>query len=200
MKLTSLEIAGILSTVYAILVVVGYFPGLKSIIKEKHLTGVNSSFWYLVNTTVGISFYNLFILQEHIFQICAVGINLLLGLLCLLIVNYKKQYVKGLVYTLVFILFLGAFVVWLHQYPQISQSVATVSIILAYIGQVFTFYNKKTSSGTNKWLYLLIGLGLSLLIISMILTNTYTPIVITELVNFVLIMVCYFQSNYYPKE
>ena len=200
MKLTSLEIAGILSTVYAILVVVGYFPGLKSIIKEKHLTGVNSSFWYLVNTTVGISFYNLFILQEHIFQICAVGINLLLGLLCLFIVNYKKQHVQGLVYTLVFILVLGAFVVWLHQYPQVSQNVATVSIILAYIGQVFTFCNNKTSSGTNKWLYLLIGLGLSLLIISMILTNTYTPIVITELVNFVLIMVCYFQSNYYSKE
>ena len=48
-----------LSIVYAILVTVGYIPGLIALVQSDSVKGVSSYFWYLIVATVGISFYNL---------------------------------------------------------------------------------------------------------------------------------------------
>lgn len=185
----------ILSSMYAILITIGYIPGLKSLVKDGNINGVSRWFWYLIITTVGISFYNLLHTESTLFQIISVGVNLFLGLVCLLVVVYRKKDWFIFLFLIIFSLFLYIF----GTYVELTQTVATLSIILAYISQIIQFYKTKQSDGTNKWLYLIIGFAIGLLSVSMVLTNTTPHIVITELVNMLLILICYFQADFYEK-
>ncbi|AAX92356.1 putative membrane protein [Staphylococcus phage Twort] len=190
-----MDIALFFSTMYAILITIGYIPGLKSLVKDRNVDGVSRWFWYLIITTVGISFYNLLHTESTNFQIISVGINLLLGIVCLLVVVFRK---KDL-FIFVFIVILSLFLFTFGSKVEVTQTVATLSIILAYISQIIQFYKTKQSDGTNKWLYLIIGFAIGLLSVSMVLTNTTPHIVITELVNMLLILICYFQADFYEK-
>ncbi|WBF81171.1 hypothetical protein FMLHJGGC_00118 [Staphylococcus phage BSwM-KMM1] len=87
----------------------------------------------------------------------------------------------------------------LGDFTALTQTVATITIILAYVTQITTFYKTKSAEGTNRFLFLIIGLGLASLIASMVLTHTYVHIIATEFVNFVLILICYLQANYYSR-
>lgn len=185
----------ILSSMYAILITIGYIPGLKSLIKDDSIKGVSRWFWYLIITTVGISFYNLMHTEATHFQILSVGINLLLGIVCLLVVVFRNKDMFIFIYIILIFLFILIF----GSHVEITQTIATLSIILAYISQIYRFFKVKQSDGTNKWLYLIIGFAIGLLSVSMVLTNTSTHIIVTELVNMLLILICYFQADYYEK-
>ncbi|XWX31291.1 hypothetical protein UDOIXSUF_CDS0028 [Staphylococcus phage PG-2021_1] len=192
------DIPVLLAMLYGILVIVGYIPALISLVKDKNLNGVSSSFWYLISVTVGISFYNIILTGGTRFQVVSIFLNFLLGVVCLLVLNYRKFKFHGIVYTVIFLLALYLFLGLLTSI-EITQTVASVSIVLAYVGQIYKFVKSKSSSGTNKWLYLLIGVGLLSLVTSMVLTDVSNHIIITELINFILILICYFMSNYYYK-
>lgn len=190
----------ILSSLYAILMIVGYIPGLIALVKFKDLTGVGKYFWFFIVITVGISFYNLIITGANIFQVYAVGINLGLGIVCLVIHVFKSRDYGIAIRD--FSIFLIVLIVLSYLYldkPHVTQSVASISIILAYIGQIVNYFKTKTASGTSKWLFLIMGTGLMCLITSMVLTDTYPHIIATEAFNFILIMVCYLQANYYER-
>jgi|GEM_PF-2590424 ORF061 len=192
------DIPLLLAMLYGVLVIVGYIPALISLIKDKSLNGVSSSFWYLISITVGISFYNIILTGGTRFQVISLFLNFFLGVICLLVLNYRKFKFHGIIYTIMFLLALYLFLGLLTSI-EITQTVASVSIVLAYVGQIYKFVKSKSSSGTNKWLYLLIGVGLLSLITSMVLTDVSNHIIITELINFILILICYFMSNYYYK-
>uniref|UniRef100_A0AAU8GTH7 Uncharacterized protein n=1 Tax=Mammaliicoccus phage MSShimriz1 TaxID=3230127 RepID=A0AAU8GTH7_9VIRU len=190
----------ILSSLYAILMIVGYIPGLIALVKFKDLTGVGKYFWFFIVITVGISFYNLIVTEANIFQVYAVGINLGLGIVCLVIHVFKSRDYGIAIRD--FSIFLIVLIVLSYLYldkPHVTQSVASISIILAYIGQIVNYFKTKTASGTSKWLFLIMGTGLMCLITSMVLTDTYPHIIATEAFNFILIMVCYLQANYYER-
>lgn len=197
----TLYLPTILATAYGILVVIGYIPGIISLVKDKNLSGVSDSFWYFICFTVGISFFNIIKGDSNgtLFQEISLSLNLLLGLACLFILNYRKYNVFGIINTIIFIL--TTYLI-LNIIPSIgvTQVIASISIILAYVGQILKFYKSKSSSGTNRWLYLLIGFGLMCLIVSMLITEVSLHIVATETINFILILICYFLSNLYVKK
>ena len=188
-----LNLPEILSSLYAILVTVGYIPGLIALVKSDSVKGVSSYFWYLIVATVGISFYNLLLTEASMFQVVSVGLNLTLGIVCLLVASYRKKYYFSIPFIIVFSLLLFL----LSDFTALTQTLATITIILAYVTQITTFYKTKSAEGTNRFLFLIIGLGLASLITSMVLTHTYVHIIATEFVNFVLILICYLQANYY---
>lgn len=184
-----------LSILYAILVTVGYIPGLIALVKSDSVKGVSSYFWYLIVATVGISFYNLLLTDALMFQVVSVGLNLTLGIVCLLVASYRKKDYFSIPFIIVFSLLLFL----LSDFTALTQTIATITIILAYVTQITTFYKTKSAEGTNRFLFLIIGLGLASLIASMVLTHTYVHIIATEFVNFVLILICYLQANYYSR-
>lgn len=190
-----MDIAIFFSTMYAILITIGYIPGLKSLVKDSNVNGVSRWFWYLIITTVSISFYNLLHTESTNFQIISVGINLLLGIVCLFVVVVRKKDW----FIFVFIVILSLFLLTFGSKVEVTQTIATLTIILAYISQIIQFYKTKQSDGTNKWLYLIIGFAIGLLSVSMVLTDTSAHIIVTELVNMLLILICYFQADYYEK-
>lgn len=195
-----LNLPEILSSLYAILMIVGYIPGLIALVKFKDLTGVGKYFWFFIVITVGISFYNLIVTEANTFQIYAVGINLGLGIICLVIHVLKSRDFNIVIRDFsIFLIFLILLSYLYLDKPHITQSVASITIILAYIGQIFNYFKTKTSTGTSKWLFLIMGTGLLCLVTSMVLTDTYPHIIATEVFNFILIMVCYLQANYYER-
>lgn len=194
-----LNLPEILSSVYAILMIVGYIPGLYALIKYKDLSGVGRYFWFFIIITVGITFHNLIKTGAIDFQIYAVGINLLLGVVCLLIYLIKLKDKKVIIDIIVFGILTYLYTSLLADKPNITQTIASVSIILAYLGQIRHYMVYKTASGTSRWLFLIMGTGLISLVLSMILTDTYPHIIATELFNFILIMVCYLLANYYER-
>lgn len=195
----ALNLPEILSSFYAILMIVGYLPGLGMLLKSKDLTGVGRYFWFFVIVTVSISFHNLILTEANDFQIYAVGLNLILGIVCLAVYLIKIRDKRVIVDIIIFIVLAIIYAKFLADKPHITQTVASISIVLAYLGQIRNYYKTKTSSGTSKWLFLLMGTGLLCLILSMTLTKTYLPIIATEAFNFILIMVCYLQANYYER-
>ena len=195
-----LNLPEILSSLYVILMIVGYIPGLIALVKSKDLTGVGKYFWFFIVLTVGIIFYNLINTEANIFQVYAVGINLLLGIVCLGIYLIKSRRYSIVIRDLSVFLIVLILLTYLYaDKPHITQTVASISIVLAYIGQIGNYYKSKTSAGTSRWLFLIMGTGLMCLITSMTLTHTYPHIIATEAFNFVLIMVCYLQANYYER-
>lgn len=194
-----LNLPEILSTFYAILMIVGYVPGLMILLKSKDLTGVGRYFWFLIIVTVGISFHNLILTESNNFQIYAVGLNLLMGVVCLTVYLIKTRSGKVMLDIIIFVILVGLYTKFLADELLITQTVASISIILAYIGQIRTYYKVKTSTGTSKWMFLIMGTGLLCLILSMTLTDTYPHIIATEAFNFILVMVCYLQANYYER-
>lgn len=188
------NLADILSIAYAILVTVGYIPALISLIKDNTVKGVSHHFWSLIVITVSISFTSLMVTHATPFQVVSVGLNLTLGIVCLILYSIRKKDLYPIMFSIIFM-----FIIMIVMNYSISsaQTIATITIVLAYVSQIYNFYKTKNAEGTNRYLFLIIGIGLACLVTSMILTNTYIHVMITELVNLILIMVCYLQANYY---
>lgn len=188
------NLAEILSIAYAILVTVGYIPALISLIKDNTVKGVSHHFWSLIVITVSISFTSLMVTHATPFQVVSVGLNLTLGIVCLILYAIRKKDLYPIMFSIIFMFII--MIIMNYSIPS-AQTIATITIVLAYISQIYNFYKTKNAEGTNRFLFLIIGIGLACLVTSMILTNTYVHVMITELVNLILIMVCYLQANYY---
>ena len=190
----------LLATLYAILIIVGYVPGIYSLIKEESLKGVSDNFWYLIVVTVGISFYNVMLIDATIYQIISIGLNLLLGLISLFICSYRKHGTTGVLWGFLFIIALYAFSSITKNIPSVSQNVASVAITLAYIGQIYRYKTTKTSEGTNSKLYLIMSIALACITISLILSHTPWYIILTDFINMMLAITCYIQSKHYKEK
>ncbi|WBF47992.1 hypothetical protein SSP49_167 [Staphylococcus phage SSP49] len=190
------NLAHILSILYAILVTVGYIPALVGLIKDKNVKGVDSYFWFYIVVTVSISLTSLFVTHAPLFQIISVSINLLLGIICFIIYLFRTTEVSILEMVMfIIVIYIGYSVA--NYSVEYGQIMATISIIVAYLSQINKFYKTKSTNGTSKYLFLIIGIALACLIISMLITNTTPHVIYTEVANFILIMICYLQASYY---
>ena len=193
-------LAMVLSILSPIFYVLGYIPGLKSLYKEKTVEGIGRYFWELVTLTISYSYYTLLITNADLFNIIVVAINLTFAIILLTYKNIiKYNLVNGLIYTLLyFVVNLGIY--FLIGLPiSVLQTIATISIILAYIDQILHFIIYKTAKGTNRNLYLIIGIGILLLTVSLIINGAYLHVIVTEIVNLILILICYVLAILYSK-
>lgn len=190
------NLAHILSILYAILVTVGYIPALVGLIRDKNVKGVDSYFWFYIVVTVSISLTSLFVIHAPPFQIISVSINLLLGIICFIIYLFRTTEVSLLEMVMfIIVIYIGYSVA--NYSVEYGQIMATISIIVAYLSQINKFYKTKSTNGTSKYLFLIIGIALACLIISMLITNTTPHVIYTEVANFILITICYLQASYY---
>lgn len=193
-------IATILSILSPIFYILGYIPGMKTFYKEKTIAGVGTYFWELVTLTISFSFYTLIITNADLFNLIVVGVNLFFAIVLLTWKNIiKYSLLKGIVYTLLYFV-VNLSIYFLLGIPiSVLQTIATISIILAYIDQILHFIIYKTAKGTNRNLYLIIGIGILLLTISLIINGAYLHVIVTEIVNLILILICYVLAILYSK-
>ena len=193
-------VATILSVLSPIFYVLGYLPGLRTMYKEKTTEGIGRYFWELVTLTISYSYYTLLITNADLFNITVVAINLVFAVILLTYKNIiKYSLLKGIVYTLLYFV-VNLSIYFLLGIPiSVLQTIATISIILAYVDQILHFIIYKTAKGTNRNLYLIIGIGILLLTLSLIINGAYLHVIITEVVNLVLILICYVLAILYSK-
>lgn len=187
----------ILSIVYAVFIILGYMPALKGLIKDKDVSGVSFCFWTFIIFAVYVSFLSLLLTGAATFQFLSVGINLLLGGFCFAIYVVRSKQYEAFVTTIPGVVIL-TFIITTNQ--PIAQTLGTVSIIAAYVAQIYSFYRNKNTKGTSKYLYLIIGAGLACLIYSLIITGENIYVIITEIANLILILVCFVQCLYYERK
>ena len=193
-------LALVLSFIAPIFYILGYLPGLKAFIKEKTDKGVGNYFWEFIVISVGISFITLIVTSGDLFNLIVVGINLLLAILMLIWKNSISHGVLiGTCFTVVFLVFGILIYLFLGIPINVLQTVATIAIILAYVNQITHFFIFKTAKGVSKNMYLVIGLGILLLLVSMIINGIYLHVLITELVNLILIVICYVLTILYAR-
>ncbi|AVR55594.1 hypothetical protein HOT02_gp150 [Staphylococcus phage phiSA_BS2] len=190
-------LAWILFFLSGILYIVGYLPGLRAMYIDKSVEGVSQFFWELVLTTVSFSFYTLIVTGADIVNIVVVGCNMFLALVMLAWKNMLRYRAIGILYTMLYIV-VNLMVYFMFGIPlHILQSIATLTIILAYVDQIIRFAVRKTAIGTSPLLYFILGMAILFLILNLILTHAYIHVIITEAVNLILIMICFFMCMKY---
>ncbi|BCG66332.1 hypothetical protein [Staphylococcus phage vB_SsapH-Golestan101-M] len=190
-------LAWILFFLSGILYIVGYLPGLRAMYIDKSVEGVSQFFWELVLTTVSFSFYTLIVTGADIVNIVVVGCNMFLALVMLAWKNMLRYQETGVLYTMLYIV-INLMVYFTFGIPlHVLQSIATLTIILAYVDQIIRFAVRKTAVGTRPLLYFILGMAILFLILNLILTHAYIHVIITEAVNLVLIMICFFMCMKY---
>lgn len=194
-------LAWILFFISGVLYVIGYIPDMKSMYEDKSVKGVSLLFWELVIITVSYSFYSLVLTGGTVLNTVVVGANLALAIVILVWKNILRySIVKGIVYTIIYFAINISIYFYLGLPLYVLQTIATVSIILAYIDQIVQFLKHKTAKGTNPYLYLILGLAIFFLLLNLALNQDYVHVIITELVNLILIMVCCHLSFKYIKQ
>lgn len=190
-------LAWILFFLSGVLYIVGYLPGLRAMYIDKSVEGVSQFFWELVLTTVSFSFYTLIITGADIVNIVIVGCNMFLALVMLAWKNILRYQEIGTLYTILYIV-INLMVYFGFDIPlHILQSIATITIVLAYIDQIIRFAVRKTAVGTSPLLYFILGMAIWFLMFNLILTHAYIHVIITEAVNLILIMICFFMCIKY---
>lgn len=190
-------LAWILFFLSGILYIVGYLPGLRAMYIDKSVEGVSQFFWELVLTTVSFSFYTLIITGADIVNIVVVGCNMILALVMLAWKNILRYQAIGILYTILYIV-INLMVYFVFDIPLHNlQSIATLTIILAYVDQIIRFVVRKTAVGTSPLLYFILGMAILFLILNLILTHAYIHVIITEVVNLILIIICFFMCMKY---
>lgn len=180
-----------LALLYAVLMIVGYIPGISGMLKSKDVKGVSDNFWFLITVTVTIIFHNLLLSEVPTQQIIAVGLNLLFAIICLLLYEYKKSGFSGIFLTVFFMLVIYYGLMITKSNINLTQTVAHVTIILAYAGQIYRLYAVRSTEGLNKNLFFIMGTGMACLIISLLMTGAPLQVILTEFINLVLVVICY---------
>lgn len=177
-----------------------YVPQLKTTATTKSTDGVSPFFWALVSLSTSYSLYNVIATGNaewyvYVGQIINAGIAVLLF-----------AWITGLRYRLVpTLLIVTVYAVInfaVHQAVSLetSQSIATAAIILAYVDQLAHFIRKRNAEGTNPKLYFMFAQGLALLTVVMAVTDVSIHVIITELVNITLLLICGVLSHRLQKE
>lgn len=177
-----------------------YYNQLKSIFYSKNLTGISFMFWYLVSFSTLFSLLNVLRTGNAEWYIyLGQFINAGVALIIVIWLNFKRiEKPIAVIFSLLYILL--ALVIFSHLSLEVSQTVATISIVLAYIDQIIHFIRKKTSEGANPLLYLFFAIGLSLLVTIFSLTGVSIHIIITEVANICLLLTCFVLAKVYSKK
>lgn len=189
MTLTILNILVVIILTYA------YVPQLRTTFSTKSVDGVSVMFWYFISVSTAISLYNLLLSGSGEWYIyLGQIINASIALILFIWINLKKLTLEQtMLITAGHILTLF---IALEIFPlAMTQLLATFAILSAYLDQIKHFYKTKKADGTNPKLYFYFALGLTLLVIIMFLTHVSVHVIITELINIALLLICGIYSH-----
>lgn len=186
----------IVTIIGGIILTVGYIPQLIKLRKTHDTDGINNGFWYLVTTTVAITAVNLIVDSAPIVLIIIQVVNAGLAGVVLITVHFYRNQYKQMTYPtflIVVIIILAGVVLPI----EITQTVASISIVVAYVSQLITLFKAPSVSGVAPSLYLLIAVGLGIMATKMFVTDVTPYIIATELINIALLLTCAGVSYYF---
>ena len=82
---------------------------------------------------------------------------------------------------------------------EITQSLSSLAIVVAYVTQLITLIKSPKVSGVSPSLYILIALGLGIMATKMFVTEVTPYIITTELINIALLLTCAGLSLFYQS-
>lgn len=190
----------VITIVGGIILTVGYIPQLIKLFKTEETAGINNGFWYLITTAVTITAINLIIDSAPTVLIAIQIVNATLAGLVLLTVHvYRKEYTLmnlPVVLVLSIIVFAGGAILPL----EVTQSIASLAIVTAYLIQLVTLFKAPSVDGVAPSLYLLIAVGLGIMATKMFVTEVSAYIITTEIVNIILLLLCASVSFFYQHK
>lgn len=176
-----------LGTLAGTILFLGYFPQLRTLYNSKRIDGISILFWFFVAISVEITLHNLMLHGAVWYVSIPQLLNALVALIILLWVTTKK---KGWEYSL---LIFTLYVIMTVGLPLISndfsQHIATISIIVAYLVQIYYLYKNKTVKGINPLLFIFIGLALLIMTINIYTMTDYPLAASTEITNMILVSI-----------
>lgn len=179
----------VITIIGGIILTVGYIPQLIKLYKTGNTEGISSGFWYLITTAVSITAVNLIADSAPLVLIIIQVINATLAGVVVLAVHYHRaeyRYMKYPTLVVVFIVIICGFILPI----EITQSVASLAIVVAYVTQLITLFKSPSVAGVAPSLYLLIAIGLGIMATKMFVTEVSPYIIATELVNIALLLAC----------
>lgn len=188
-----------LNIIVVILFTIAYVPQIVTTFKNGNSDGVSEKFWYFVALSTAISLHNLLVTgQAEWYVYLGQIINAGLAFLFFAWFNIKNNKDDKLLLS-------GYFLAYLIVLPlttnftmiELSQGLASATIIVAYIYQIHHFYIVKSSEGVNSLLFLLFAVGIGILTIIMSLTGVNPHVIITEVINIILLLICFFMTLKY---
>lgn len=190
--------SALLGIVVAIIFLGGYLPQLKTIIKEKDLSGISITFWCLIALATMVTFGNLWESHAVWYVLYPQMINAIIGAVIFFMVVFKKEGGMALWISLWGYGFLSYMFVYIAPNEFIQHS-ATVFIVLAYLEQIFYFLINKTAKGVNPMLFIAFGVALGIMAFNIIITGAPISTAYTEIANLVMILICLGLTYKYKK-
>lgn len=189
----------ILNIVALIILAHAYVPQLKTTFRTKATEGVSPFFWLLISLSTSYSLFNLLATgnaewYSYLGQFLNAGVAFILFIW---LTKLKHSGIITVCMTLLYILL--NYNIYNMFVLEVTQTIATIAIILAYIDQIVHFIRTKRADGTNPFLYYYFALGLSVLVSIMFMTDVSFHVILTELVNIVLLLVCGIMSQILGK-
>lgn len=185
----------VITIIGGIILTVGYIPQLIKLYKTGNTEGISSGFWYLITTAVSITAVNLIVDSAPLVLIIIQVINATLaGVVVLTVHHYRKEYryMKYPTLLVVFVIVICGFILPI----EITQSVASIAIVVAYVTQLITLFKSPSVAGVAPSLYLLIAIGLGIMATKMFVTEVSPYIIATELINIALLLACAGYATY----
>ncbi|MDY3698781.1 MAG: PQ-loop domain-containing transporter [Staphylococcus hyicus] len=196
------EIVNYLNVAVVIIFAIAYIPQIITTFKTTVSNGVSLLFWFYVGASTLTSLFNLLETGEAPWYVyMGQFINTFIALCFALWFNYLHNRERSiLMYLLPLTYVILVYVLVFYNDVYISQIFASIWIIMAYIFQIKHFVKVKSSEGVNPSLFILFAAGITLLTITMYLTNASMFIIITEIINVILLLACFALTIYYSKK
>lgn len=187
----------LLNILSSFILIVAYVPQITELRKTKNADGVSNLFWVSISLSTSYSLFNLFVTDTHYYVMITQFFNAAIAFYVLQKVLRLKSsdWLPWVLFYIVINLLL-----YLSFPVEITQNIATIAIVLAYLDQIYHFVKNKDATGTNPIMYLLFSTALILLTISMSISGVNVFIIITEVTNSVLLLICLILSIIYRKK
>lgn len=187
----------LLNILSSLILIIAYVPQITELRKTKNADGVSNLFWVFISLSTSYSLFNLFVTDAHYYVMITQFFNAAIAFYVLQKVLKLKSsdWLPWVLFYIVINLLL-----YLSFPVEITQNIATIAIVLAYVDQIYHFAKSKNATGTNPIMYLLFSTALILLTISMSISGVHIFIIITEFTNSVLLLVCLILSIVYRRK
>lgn len=192
-----MELLTIITVIGGIILTLGYLPQLVKLKQTGDTSGINNSFWYLITIAVTITAINLIADSAPVILIIIQITNAILAGVVLMAVHLYRGQDKWLLAPVVIFIVMIALTTTLPL--EITQSLSSLAIVVAYVTQLITLVKSPKVSGVSPSLYILIALGLGIMATKMFVTEVTPYIITTELINITLLLICAGLSLFYQN-
>lgn len=180
-----------LSLAIPIIFTFAYIPQTRELFSVKTATGVSPLFWAFIALSTTLSAFNAVTTGSGDASAYYGAIyNASMALILfdrVLTLRYGKTFFTGSYFVVALTIIYVLHIVLDIQYSQIM---ATVSVVAAYVAKLRHFAVKRTAEGIKPSLYFLFAFGLTLLTYVMAITDVSIYVIMTEIVNVILLLIC----------